>query len=201
VSDLPWSCAEPLPDELPQASAIATTAVAAGWLSAAAFGVLFGAMPSWRMLSIEVDAGSAGPVAVTRDPGCPLHRQLDGPLVTSAASCESTAAEFLATLGPEDEASTWNSFALPVRCRRCGHAPELASELPPSAVMPCPRCGAVLRQARSTRLRDADPAATLAALGIASEEILPVVTGGGEAECHRLKAATGTVTSSRVTTS
>ena len=32
MSDLPWSCAEPLPDELPQASAIATTAVAAGWL-------------------------------------------------------------------------------------------------------------------------------------------------------------------------
>ena len=97
--------------------------------------------------------------------------------------------EFLGGLADDDEAYTWNSFPLPVRCDRCGHVPPRAGELPPSAVWPCPRCGTVLRQARSTRLRDADPVATLAELGVAPEEILPVITGGGEMTCHRLKTA------------
>lgn len=187
VSDLPWSCAEPIPDELPQAAAIATTAVAAGWLCAAAFGVIFGAAPSWRVLSIDVDAGRAGPVAVTRDPQCPLHRPLDGPVIASPASPGSTVSEFLAALGDDDEAYTWSSFALPVVCRRCGYAPALDGEMPPATVLSCPKCGAVLRQARSTRLRDADPAVPLAALGVAPDEILPIVTKGGETACHRLK--------------
>jgi molybdopterin-synthase adenylyltransferase len=189
VSDLPWSCAEPLPDELPEASAIATTAVAAGWLCATAFAVMFGAVPSWRMLSIDVADGRAGPVGITRDPECPLHRPLEGPVIASAVSCDSTVGQYLATLGVEDEASTWNSFALPLVCRQCGYAPGLDAELVPWAVLPCPRCGTAMRQARSTRLRDADPAATLAALGVAPEDILPVVTGGGGMTCHRLSAA------------
>jgi len=194
VSDLPWSCSEPIPDELPQASAIATTAVAGGWLCSTAFQVLLGAEPPWRMLSIDVADGRAGPVAMTRDPACPLHRPLDGPVITSTASDASTAAEFLATLHDEDEPCTWNSFALPVTCRRCGVAPDLKGDLAPWTVLPCPRCGATVRQARSTRLRDADPAATLAALGVAPEEILPVVTGGGEMTCHRLIPATAPMT-------
>jgi molybdopterin-synthase adenylyltransferase len=190
VSDLPWSCAEPLPDELPQASAIASTAVAAGWLCAAAFGLLFGVVPSWRVLSIDVDEGRAGPVAITRDPRCPLHRPLDGPVTWSDASADASVAEFLAGLADSDEAWLWNSFALPVRCNRCAYAPLLAGELASSAAFPCPRCGTVLRQARSTRLRDADPAATLAELGVAPEEILPVMTAAGELTCRRLRAAT-----------
>jgi molybdopterin-synthase adenylyltransferase len=189
ASDLPWRCSEPLPDELPQASAIATTAVAAGWLCATAFGLLFGTLPSWRVLSIDVDDGRAGPVAITRDPTCPLHRPLDGPRVKSGASAESPVAELLAGLTDSDEAFAWNSFALPVRCYRCGYVPPLAGELAPAGVLPCPRCGTVLRQARSTRLRDADPATTLADLGVAPEEILPVMTAGGEMTCHRLRAA------------
>ena len=190
VSDLPWSCAEPLPGELTQASAIATTAAAGGWLCSVAFGLLFGTVPSWRLLALDVDAGRAGPVALTRDPGCPLHRPLDGPVVVSPASRCSIVAEFLAGLGDGDEPLTWNSFALPVVCRICGYAPELADELAPSAVLSCLKCGTMLRQARSTRLRDADPGATLAALGVAPEEILSVVTGGGEMTCHRLSPAT-----------
>jgi molybdopterin-synthase adenylyltransferase len=189
VSDLPWSCAEPMGGELPEASAIATTAVAAGWLCAAAFAVIFGAVPSWRVLSLDVADGRAGPVAVTRDPSCPLHEPLSGPVTASAASRESTVAEFLAALAAGDEAYTWNSFALPVVCHRCGFVPLLDGELAPSAVLPCPRCGAMLRQARSTRLRDADPGTTLAALGVAPQEIIPVVTEGGEMRCHRIRPA------------
>jgi hypothetical protein len=188
VSDLPWSCAETLMDELPQASAISTTAVAAGWLCAAAFRLLSGDLPSWRVLSIDVDDGRAEPVAIARDPQCPLHQPLDGPVIRSGATVEAPVAEFLAGLADGDEAWTWNSFALPVRCRRCGYVPPSAVDLAPSAVLPCPQCGTMLRQARSTRLRDADPMATLAEIGVAPEEILPVMTSGGEMACHRLKA-------------
>jgi hypothetical protein len=189
VSDLPWSCADPLGDELPQASAIATTAVAAGWLCATAFRVIFGAPPPWRMLSIDVDDGRAAPVGMARDRECPLHRPLTGPVTASVASRESTAAAFLAALGPGDEAHTWSSFALPVRCPRCGHGPApTGREMTAAEVLRCPACGAAVRQARSTRLRDADPAATLASLGVAPEEILPVTTAAGAISCCRLAA-------------
>ncbi len=201
VSDLPWSCAEPMGGELPEASAIATTAVAAGWLCAAAFGLIFGAVPSWRVLSIDVGDGRAGPVAVTRDPSCPLHRPLSGPVVASAASRESTVAEFLAALGARDEAYTWSSFALPVVCHQCGLVPVLDGELAPSDVLPCPRCGAILRQVRSTRVRDADPSVSLAALGVAPEEIIPVMAEGGEVICHRIRPTTRLAAGSRVTSS
>jgi hypothetical protein len=194
VSDLPWSCAEPLAEELPQASAIATTAVAAGWLCATAFRVIFGLLPSWRMLSIDVDDGRAAPVTLLRDPDCPLHDPLTGSFATSAASSESTVAEFLAGLGVGDEAYTWTSFGLPVRCVRCGYAPPVDQAPAPWPVRRCPQCGSALRQARSTRLRDADPTATLAAVGVAPEEILPVIAVGGEIICHRLSATTRTAT-------
>lgn len=194
-SDLPWSCSEPLAGELPQAAAIATTALAAGWLSAAAFSLLFGKPLPYRMLTIDADAGRAAPVSVKRDPGCPLHRPLSGPAVISAAGHHATVSEFLATLGPDDEAYTWGSFPMPVRCRRCGSPPALAVQRvqrvqPVQPGARCARCGALLRETRSTRLRDADPDMTLAALGIAPEEILPVTTSGGELECHRLKSPT-----------
>jgi hypothetical protein len=186
-SDIPWSCAEGFGDERPEASGIATTALAAGWLAAAGFGVLFASPPSWRVLSVDVGAGTAAPVTVTRDQDCPMHRPLDGTLVVSPASRESTVADFLATLRPGDEPALWVSFPLPLRCRRCGYARD--GELPPGDVLRCPDCGLMLRQVRSTRLRDAAPGVTLAALGVAPEEILPVVTAGGEIQCHRLKAA------------
>jgi hypothetical protein len=165
ASDLPWSCSEPLAGELPQASAIATTAIAAGWLCTAAFGLLFGIPPSWRLLTIDAAAGRAGPVVMTRDPRCPLHRPLDGPVVASPVDNRATVADFLATLSAGDEPYTWQSFPMTGRCR------------------------ATARPARSTRLRDADPAAALAGLGIAPEELLPVMAPGGELVCHRLKAS------------
>ena len=169
VSDLPWSCAEPVPGELPQASAIATTALTAGWMTTVALGLLFGKPPSYRLLTIDADLGRVTQVSMERDPGCPLHRPLSGPVVPSPADPGTTASEFLATLGPQDEAYTWNSFPMLVQRGR--------------------------REARSTRLRDADPAATLGSLGIAAEELLPVLSPGGELVCHRLKTPTATMIS------
>jgi molybdopterin-synthase adenylyltransferase len=164
ASDVPWSCAEPLPEELPQAAAIATTAVAAGWLAAAAFALLFGRPPSYRLLTMDLDVGRAAPVSIARDPHCPLHRPLSGPVIASPADAGSTAAEFLKTIGAGDEAHTWNSF--PMAEQRPGR-----------------------RQACSTRLRDADPDATLAELGVAPQELIPVIGLGGELACHRLRRA------------
>lgn len=183
VSDLPWSCAEPLPDERPQAAAIATTAVAAGWMCSVAFGLLFGTAPSYQVLSLDVTAGRAGPVSVARDPGCPLHRPLPSPLVASPVSHRATVAEFLATLGPGDEAYTWTSFAMPPRCRRCG-SPASGDA---GAAAACARCGATLRESFSTRLRDADPGRTLAGLGVAPAEILPVSSANDDLRGHRLR--------------
>ena len=190
ASDLPWSCAEPMADELPQAAGIATTALTAGWLAAAAFSLLFGESLPYRMLAIDASAGRAAPVTVGRDPQCPLHRSLAAPVLDSPADHHATVAEFLATLGPDDEACTWGSFPVPTRCRRC--ASSLAADAPD---MRCPRCGAVLRETRSTRLRDAAPGTTLGALGVAPEEILPVTTSGGELECHRLRSSRTPATS------
>lgn len=192
VSDLPWSCAEPLGDELPDASSITTTAVGAGWLCSAALGLIFGVVPAWRILSIEVSAGRAETVVVTRDRECPLHRPLAGPVIASAASRESTVGEFLAGLGDDDDPQVWNSFALPLTCRRCGLEPvpgPVGEELAPWDVRPCPRCGAMVRQSRSTRLRDADPALTLADVGVPPEEIIPVLSAGNEVRCHRIRPA------------
>jgi len=164
ASDLPWSCSEPLPDELPQAAAIATTAVAAGWLATVAFGLLFGKPPSYRLLTMDVDVGRAAPVTAARDPQCPLHRPLSGPVILSPAGSGSTVAEFLKTVDTGDEACTWNSFPMAKQPRR--------------------------RETRSTRLRDADPDATLADLGVAPQELIPVLTAGGDLVCHRLRRPT-----------
>jgi molybdopterin-synthase adenylyltransferase len=166
VSDLPWSCAEPVPGEQPQASAIATTALTAGWMTTVALGLLFGKPPSYRLLTIDADLGRTAQVSMRRDPACPLHRPLSGPVVISAADGRTTASEFLSSLGPQDEAYTWNSFPMLVQRGR--------------------------GEARSTRLRDADPEATLESLGVAPEELLPVLGSGGELVCHRLKSPTAT---------
>ena len=183
ASDLPWSCAEPLPGELPQAAAIATTAVAAGWLCAAGLGLLFGQVPSWRLLSLDVSAGRVVPVTATRDPGCPLHRPLDGPPVPSPVSNREMVTEFLATLGPQDEAYAWTCFPMAAVCPRCGADGEGTGG---AAAGRCPRCGTRLREMSSTRLRDAPARATLSGLGVAPEEIIPVSAPDGSLVCYRL---------------
>lgn len=168
VSDLPWSCAELTDGERPEAAGIATTALVAGWLATAAFGLIFGKPPAYRILTIDAVAGRATPTSIERDPDCPFHRPLEVPLTVSPASHLATVAEFLAPLDPADEPATWASF--------------------PMAERP-------LRGARTTRLRDADPASTLASLGVAPQEILPVIGEGGDLRCHRLSQSATPATS------
>jgi molybdopterin/thiamine biosynthesis adenylyltransferase len=165
VSDLPWSCSEAAADELPQAAAIATTALTAGWMSTVALGLLFGKPPSYRLLTIDADIGRTTQVTMERDPQCPLHRPLSGPIVASAADASSTVAEFLATLKVDDEAFTWNNFSMRTRI------------------------GTQAREMLTTRVRDADPDCTLSSLGVAPSEIIPVFRAGGDLVCHRLKVS------------
>ncbi|MBO0819816.1 MAG: ThiF family adenylyltransferase [Nocardiopsaceae bacterium] len=183
-SDVPWSCAEPLPGGRPDAAAITTTAVAAGWMSAAGLGLIFGQLPPYRMLSLDVPAGRATTVAVRRDPGCPFHRPLAGPVVSVPVGPGATAAEFLATLGDEEEAYTWSGFPMRPRCRRCG---SMTADPERSRPEKCPRCGAAIRKSLSTRLRDARPGLTLHELGVAPAEILPVISPDGSSRGHRLR--------------
>jgi molybdopterin-synthase adenylyltransferase len=164
TSDTPWSCADPMADDVPQAAGIATTALAAGWMAAEAFGILLGRIPPHRILSMDVSAGRAMVVTAERDAGCPFHRPLTGRVVMSQVDQLATVGDFLATLGPDDEASTWHSFPVP------------------------PRLGSTKRARTSICLRDARPQITLRALGVAPQEMLPVVLPSGELTCHRLKA-------------
>jgi molybdopterin-synthase adenylyltransferase len=177
VSDLPWSCAEPLPHGAPEPSAIGTTAVAGGWLCSAALSLLFGRRLTWRLLSLDITEGRAAAVSAIRDPQCPLHRPIDGPVVASPVGNDVTVEEFLRTIGPDDEAYTWTSFPMAARCMRCGQE---------GGSVRCSQCGAALRERSSTRLRDAMPGSVLSTLGIAPEEMIPVSSPSGALVYHRL---------------
>jgi len=185
VADLPWSCFGMSPDG-PQPASIATAALIAAWMSAAAVQVLLGPPPSYRVLSVDAAGGRTTPVLLTRDPACPHHRPLAGPVTLVPVSCRATAGEFLGLLGPRDEAMTWEQFPVSSPCRRCQHEPEPAADAR-AGVRPCPSCGALIRVRWSQRLRDASPQSRLSDLGVAPEEILPVRDPGGEYTCRRLR--------------
>jgi molybdopterin-synthase adenylyltransferase len=179
-SDLPWSCHESWPAG-PEPATIATTALIAAWASTAVLGLLLGQPPTWRILAVR-SAGGAEPVQIARDLACPFHRPLAGPIPTIPVSAQATVADLLAALGPEDEPESWADFELPLRCRACGHRPELARD----GVGSCGRCGALVKSKTTTRLREADPARSLSDLGVAPEEILSIRGKEGGLRCVRL---------------
>jgi hypothetical protein len=189
MSDLPWSCSERR-DGGPDPASIATTALVASWLTLAALRLLLGEPPPYRVLSIDGTAGRTAPVAISRDPGCPHHRPLTGPVELSPVGHETTVAEFLGTLPSDAEPLTWTAFPLPRRCAACGDYPQ---EQKPHGepygdqdVISCERCGALIRPRSGQRLRDAGRRSQLADLGVAPEEILPVRAPGGEYTWLRL---------------
>jgi hypothetical protein len=180
VSDLPWSCHELWPGN-PEPSSIAATALIAGWATATILGLVQGTTPPWRILDVR-SAGHAGAVRISRDPACPFHRPLAGSPQPLPVSAKSTVADLLAVLAPGDDPESWAEFRAPARCRACGHRP--ADDHAPAER--CGRCGVVVRPAMSTRLRSADPACSLAGLGIAPEEILSIRGEQGGLRCARL---------------
>ncbi|HET9895629.1 MAG TPA: ThiF family adenylyltransferase [Streptosporangiaceae bacterium] len=187
VSDVPWSCYGMSPDG-PEPASIAIAALIGSWMSHAALQVMLGAPPSYRILSIDAVTGRSSTVATEQDQTCPYHRQLAGPVTTVPVSNRASVAEFLTLLGPDDEPFTWEQFTVGWRCSTCAsYATKLDEHAGTgSSVSLCTRCGGLIRARSSQRLRDARPEASLAELGVAPEEILPVRVPGGEYECQRL---------------
>jgi molybdopterin-synthase adenylyltransferase len=187
VSDVPWSCYGVSPDG-PQPAWIATAALIGAWMSHAALQVLLGTPPPYRILSIDAMSGRATPVIADRDPACPHHHPMTAPTTTAPISNRASVAEFLAILEPDDEPFTWERFAVDWRCSTCAsYATKLDEHAGADAfVAICRGCGGLIRVRSSQRLRDASPEASLAELGVAPEEILPVRAPGGDYRCHRL---------------
>ncbi|EIV94372.1 ThiF family adenylyltransferase [Frankia sp. QA3] len=183
-TDLPWGCSDPV-DDAPAPASILSTAIVAGWLSLLAVRLLHGEQPAGRLLRIDGLAGRMDEVVVSRDPGCPHHRPLIG-VEPLALTCDATVADLLARLPDGAEPQTWEPFHLPDRCARCGGAPGSATT-PGAAGSPrCDQCGIRMRPRTSQRIRDAEPADTLRALGVAPREILPVQLRGGEFRWRQL---------------
>ncbi len=189
VSDLPWSCFGTDQDG-PQPASIATTALVASWMSLAALQVILRSPPSYRVLRIDAVSGRTAPVAIDRDPDCPHHRPLAGPVMTVPVTYQATAGELLATLAPDDEPFVWEQFPLGWRCTGCGgyaNKTALRGGMDTNdTVLTCDRCGGLIRARFSQRLRDAPPESRLSDLGVAPEDILPVRMPGGEYTCRRL---------------
>ncbi|HUC23608.1 MAG TPA: ThiF family adenylyltransferase [Streptosporangiaceae bacterium] len=188
VSDLPWSCFGAGPGG-PQPASIATTALVAGWMSLIVLQVILGAPPAYRLLSIDATVGRAAPVSITRDPECPHHRPLTGPVVTISVSNRDTVGELIAELAAGVEPYTWDRFPVGERCGGCDNYsenPGFVGDIDNDMIRPCGRCGGLIRMRFSQRLRDADPSRRLSDLGVAPEELILAHAPGGGYTCHRL---------------
>jgi molybdopterin-synthase adenylyltransferase len=192
ADDLPWSCADPL-DGGPAPAAIVSTAIVASWMTLAALRTVLGAPPSYRLLAIDGLTGRAGPVQLTRDPACPHHRPFPGPIDPIRISAHDTVGALLTALPEDCEPFSWNDFPVPAHCPRCGDYHQVGArgltEIPvqDGAVSACGRCGTLLRQRASQRLRDADAGRRLEELGVAPQEILSVRLPKGGYRWHRLR--------------
>jgi molybdopterin/thiamine biosynthesis adenylyltransferase len=178
-SDVPWSCAEPPPTG-PAAASIVTTALVASWMTVAAIRVLLGDPPPQRLLRIDARSGRTEPATIARDPACPHHRTLPGPVSPVPVGAGDTVGALLAALPAGAEPIAWTNFAMPLRCAVCGNYDPL------QVVGSCSRCGSVLRARSSERLRDAGAERRLADLGVAPEEILTVHLPGGKRQWRQL---------------
>lgn len=189
VGDQPWSCRD-LVAAAPAASSIASTALIASWMTLAALRALFADPPAYTLLRVDALTGLSGPVSVRRDPGCPHHRPLEGPVRALPVSCRATVAELLARLEPDDDPLTWSEFVVPGPCPACGHYPEKerTSATQTDIDTPsCQNCGVLVRPRFSQRLRVADPDARLSTLGVAPEDILSVRRPEGGYAWRRLE--------------
>ncbi len=161
-SDDPWACVSDAP-ERPVASSIVGTAIVAGWVTLMALRAILGDPPPYRLLQVDGRSGDTSPVMVSRDPACPFHRPLDGPVEPSAVGACDTVRSLLAGLPADAMPLAWASF--PVSAHGSGAATAH----------------------RTLSLRDAEPDALLEDLGVAPEEVLAVRLGEGDYRWLRLK--------------
>ncbi|MEU8633211.1 ThiF family adenylyltransferase [Amycolatopsis sp. NPDC048633] len=160
-SDDRWACVSDVPGR-PVPSSIVGTAIVAGWSTLVALRTVLGDPPPYRLLRVDGPSGETSPVVVGRDPDCPFHRPLDGPVEPVAVGTHDTVRSLLAELPAGAVPLAWAPFPRPDR------GP-----------------GAVGR--RTLSLRDAEPGTRLEDLGVAPEEVLAVRLVEGEYRWLRLK--------------
>jgi molybdopterin-synthase adenylyltransferase len=183
VSDLPWSCAEAT-DEQPAGASIASSALIAAWMTAAALRVIFGDPPPYRMLRVDAALGQSVPVSVARDPSCPHHRPI-GVVEDIDISAGATVGELLGRLPADAEPQTWDEFVLPGDCAHCGTHREIVPYVGAESML-CADCGRRTGLPVSQRIRDAGNAVLLRDLGVPPRDILAVSLSWGEFRWLRL---------------
>jgi molybdopterin/thiamine biosynthesis adenylyltransferase len=169
TADVPWSCLDIRPQD-PVGASAPTSAVVGAWLALVASRFLMGLPGPGGTLSIDGSRGTTRIVQQERDPECPFHRLLE-PVSKVAVSNRDTLADLRTVLPAGSVPLVWEPVQQRVECPACGFE-EARCGTP--RVETCPRCGMSLRPRTTLELGEAPGQLTLAELGIAPREILPV---------------------------
>jgi hypothetical protein len=175
VSDLPWSCADLQPHR-PASSSIVGTAIVAGWMTLDALRILLGAPPPYRLLAMDGATGATA-VSLTRDPACPFHRPLPGPVEPVPVRSTDPVVALLDLVPAGTVPLGWVPFPARVDPLVGAGAVHRTGEATRGAGRPQPRQRR--GDAQTLSLREADPDLPLRDLGIAPEEILAVLLAEG----------------------
>ncbi|WP_433830903.1 HesA/MoeB/ThiF family protein [Actinoplanes sp. CA-015351] len=150
VLDDPWACGQ-LASPVEAGASVAVSALIGAWQAAFALRLLFG-LPAAELTRVDVLGGAATGPGPRRAIDCPCHDDIPASAVTKLPlTTAATVAEVLARIGPDEDVMTWAGFR------------EDASGPP---VLPGRRF-----------LRSVTPSRTLAEIGVAPGEILPVRLG------------------------
>ena len=177
-SDVPRSCAEIQPPGHEPAS-IAITALTAAWMTTTAMRILLALPVTYPALRIDAVTGSTAQLKLPRDPQCPYHEPPPGVDRQLEVTNHDTVADFLAAVPHAVDAHAWAAFSVTFSCLRCGAKTGYDEERKAAGLSRCAQCGAVIRHRVSSNLVEADPSASLRALGVAPREILRVRTAEG----------------------
>ncbi|MEV1073929.1 ThiF family adenylyltransferase [Micromonospora parva] len=146
--DDPWGCGQfAAPTEAGASGAV--SALVGAWQAAHALRLVFGLAVA-ELTRIDVVGGASAGAGHRRAADCPCHEDIPAAAVTVAPlTVHATVAKALALVEPDEDVMTWAAFE-------------------PGGLPPPGRLGT------HTFLRSAEPGRTLAELGVAPGEILPV---------------------------
>ena len=171
LSDIPWSCLDTSP-AAPQGAAIPSTALVGTWCGAIAIRYLLGLSYPRGILKIDSSQGT-NLVQPQRDINCPLHHPLPAARKIDL-SHHDTVQELRRNLPLGSVPQTWEPLQSWVKCSHCGWSLERWGLVTRQA---CPQCQHTLIPKTTLDLDQAPEHLTLASLGVAPQEILPVRLG------------------------